>query len=261
MQDENILQPLQRDTGMNIYAGPSGCCPKACCLYNTKKNVENQGKADYSIGLRNRTKFEGLAVIVRIYEENPQLRLIRKAVDILKSGGIIVYPTDTIYGLGCDLHNKKALEKIYRIKKMDQKTPLSFVSFGLDNVSTYAHVSNSAYRLMNKCLPGPFTFILPATKEVNRYMIYKRKQIGIRVPASNVCRLLTEELLNPVISTSVPLWGDEVLNSGEIIHDYFDGQVDLVLDIGVLVSEPSTIIDCSDDAFHVIRQGKGKIQL
>lgn len=196
-----------------------------------------------------------------MYEKNPPLRAIRTAVEILRNGGIIVFPTDTLYALGCDLHNKRALEKIYRIKKMHEKSPLSFISPDLSNVSVYAFVSNRAYRLMNKHLPGPFTFILPAKKEVNRYMPYKRKHIGIRVPASNVCRMLTQELGNPVISTSVPLWGEKILNDGEIIHEYFGKQIDLVLNIGVLISEPSTIVDCTDEDFKIIRQGKGIIQL
>ena len=201
-------------------------------------------------------------MIIRIYEKNPQARAIKKAVEILLDGGLVVYPTDTIYGLGCDLHNRKAFEKLYRIKGMDQKTPLSFISPDLSNVSYYAMVSNKAYRLMNKYLPGPFTFILPAKKEVNKYMLHKRKQIGIRVPDSNVCRMLTEELGNPLISTSVPLWTDKVLNSGEAIHDYFGKQIDLILDIGVLVSEPSTVVDLTDDDnFTILRQGKGDIQL
>ena len=201
-------------------------------------------------------------MILRVYEKNPQMRAIKKAVEIIQSGGLIVYPTDTIYGLGCDLHNKKAFEKLYRIKNMDEKTPLSFISPDLSKVSSYAKVSNRAYRLMNKYLPGPFTFILPAKKEVNKYMLHKRKQVGFRVPDSNVCRLLTEESGNPLVSTSVPLWGETVLNSGEAIHDYFGSEIDLVLDIDVLVSEPSTVVDLtSDDDFKIIRQGKGLIQI
>ena len=200
-------------------------------------------------------------MLYKVFETAPPQRAIRKAVDILKNGGLIVYPTDTIYGLGCDLHNKKALEKIFRIKNMDRKSPLSFISPDLSRVSMYAKVSNIAYRLMNRHLPGPFTFILPAMKEVNRHMLYKRKEIGIRVPDSNVCRMLTEELGNPIISTSVPLWGEKVLNAGEVIHDYFGKQIDLVLDIGVLLSEPSTVVDCSTDEFHIMRQGKGEIYL
>ncbi len=200
-------------------------------------------------------------MILKIHEANPHLRAIRSAADALRSGGLIVYPTDTLYGLGCDLHNKRALEKLYRIKDMDEKSPLSFISPDLSNVSQYAQVGNRAYRIMNKCLPGPFTFILPAMKEVNRFMLYKRKQIGIRVPASNVCRMLTEELGNPIISTSVPLWGEKVLNTGEAIDEQFGSRIELVLDIGVLVSEPSTIVDLSGDEYMITRQGKGEITL
>jgi len=204
---------------------------------------------------------KGVSLIIRVYEKNPQARAINIAVDILRSGGLVVYPTDTIYGLGCDLHNKKALEKIFRIKEMDKKSPLSFISPDLSKVSEYAKVSNRAYRVMNKCLPGPYTFILPAMKEVNRYMLYKRKQIGIRVPDSNVCRMLAEQLGNPIISTSVPLWREKVLNSGEIIRDYFGKEIELVLDIGILISKPSTIVDLSGEIFTIVRHGKGRIQL
>ena len=200
-------------------------------------------------------------MIIRVYEDNPQVRAINKAVEILQSGGLVVYPTDTIYGLGCDLHNKKALEKIFRIKEMNEKSPLSLISPDLSEVSRYAKVSNQAYRVMNKCLPGPFTFILPAMKEVNRYMLYKRKQIGIRVPGRNACQMLARELGNPLISTSVPLWREKVLNSGEIIHDYFGKEINLVLDIGTMISEPSTVVDLTEDEFEIIRQGKGQVQL
>jgi tRNA threonylcarbamoyl adenosine modification protein (Sua5/YciO/YrdC/YwlC family) len=200
-------------------------------------------------------------MLIKVYQKNPQQRAIKQAVDIITRGGLIVYPTDTIYGLGCDLHNKKALEKLYRIKKMDEKTPLSFISPDLSEVSRYAGVSDRAYRLMNRHLPGPFTFILPATKEVNKHMLYKRKQIGIRVPDDNICRVLTRALGNPVINTSVPLWGEKILNSGEAIHEHFEKQIDLVLDIGVLVSEPSTIVDLTAEPFEITRQGKGQIKI
>jgi len=200
-------------------------------------------------------------MLIKVYQKNPQLRAIKQAIEILTKGGLIVYPTDTIYGLGCDLHNKKAIEKLYRIKQMDEKTPLSFISPDLSEVARYAEVSDRAYRVMNRCLPGPFTFILPATKEVNKHMLYKRKQIGIRVPDDNICRLLTKTLGNPIINTSVPLWGEKLLNSGEAIHEQFAKQIDLVLDIGVLVSEPSTIVDLTAEPFEITRQGKGQITI
>jgi tRNA threonylcarbamoyl adenosine modification protein (Sua5/YciO/YrdC/YwlC family) len=202
-----------------------------------------------------------MALLINIYEKNPQLRAIKKAVEVVTSGGLIVYPTDTIYGLGCALNNKRGIEKLYRIKEMDDKTPLSLISPNLSEASKYSKISNITYRLMNKFLPGPFTFILPAKKEINKFMLYKRKEIGIRVPDSNVCRVLTEELGSPVISTSVPLWGDKILNSGEAIHDYFGNSIDLVLDIGILISEQSTIVDLTQDEFKIVRQGKGEIQL
>lgn len=214
-----------------------------------------------SRALTGRVKDWTAIMLARVFESHTPKRIIEKAVDVLRAGGLVVYPTDTIYGLGCDLHNKKALAKLYSMKGLDEKSPLSFISHDLSHVSEYAQVSNRAYRLINRCLPGPYTFILPATREVNRYMLYKRKNIGFRVPASNVCRMLSEELGNPIISTSVPLWREKFLNSGEVIDDYFGRKVDMVLDIGVLVSEPSTIVDLSGDEYAIIRQGKGEIQL
>ena len=200
-------------------------------------------------------------MLIRVYEQNPPVRAIQQAVKLLRDGCLIVYPTDTIYGLGCDLHNRKAVQQLYRIKQMDEKSPLSCIAADLAEAARYAHISNRAYRLMNKCLPGPFTFLLPATKEINRYMLYKRKQIGLRIPDSNVCRSLVQELGNPILTTSVPLWQETVLNTGEAIHDYFARQIDLVLDIGTLISQPSTIIDCTEDPFQLVRQGKGVTQL
>jgi len=150
---------------------------------------------------------------------------------------------------------------MFSIKGLDEKSPLSFISSDLSGVATYARVSNRAYRIMNKQLPGPFTFILQAMKEVNRYMLHKRKHIGIRVPQSNICRMITQELGNPIITTSVPLWREKVLNSGEVIDDFFGKQIDLVLDIGIMVSEPSTIVDCTTDDFQIVRQGKGHLEL
>lgn len=200
-------------------------------------------------------------MLIKVYENNPQMRAIRQAVEILQKGGLIVYPTDTLYGLGCDLMNKKALKKLYRIKEMDEKTPLSLIAPDLSEVSHYADVTDKAYRIINRCLPGPFTFILPATKEVNKHMLFKRKELGFRVPDNNVCRLLTEALGNPIINTSVPLWGEKILNSGEAIHEHFGKQIDIVLDTGILISEHSTIVDLSKEPFEIIRQGKGQITL
>jgi tRNA threonylcarbamoyl adenosine modification protein (Sua5/YciO/YrdC/YwlC family) len=199
--------------------------------------------------------------LYRIYEDNPSPRIISKAVKILKNDGLIVYPTDTIYGLGCSLFSKKALKRLYKIKDMSVKDPLSFVAPDLSNVSQYAVVENDAYRILRKYLPGPFTFILPANREINKYMLSKRKEVGIRVPDNNVCRMLTGELGAPIVTTSVPLWQETILNNGEAIAEYFNREIDLVLDSGTMISEPSTIVDLVSDPFEIIRKGKGEIYL
>jgi len=199
--------------------------------------------------------------IYKIYELNPSPRIISKAVEVLQNDGLIVYPTDTIYGLGCSLQSKKGLKKLYNIKNMDSKTHLSFIAPDLSDVARYALVSNQAYKIMNKYLPGPFTFVLPATKAVNKFMLFKRKEVGIRVPDNNICRELTQCLGSPIITTSVPLWGEEILNDGEKIAVYFNSEIDLILDSGILISEPSTVIDLSVEPFEIVRQGRGEIFL
>ena len=198
-------------------------------------------------------------ILLKVFDENPQLRAIQKAAEILNNDGLIIYPTDTIYGLGCSLYSKKGLEKLYKIKNMNAKTPLSFIASDLSNVSNFAQVDNQNYRLLNKYLPGPYTFILPANRKINKYMLYDRKEVGIRVPKNNICRVLTEELGCPVITTSVPLWGEEILNNGEKIANHFSREIDLVLDSGTIISEPSTIIDLTKHPFEIIRQGRGLI--
>jgi len=198
--------------------------------------------------------------IYKVYEKNPPKRAIQFAAEILHNDGLIVYPTDTIYGLGCSLYSKKALERIFLIKEMNAKTPLSFVASDLSDVASYAHVNNINYRILNKYLPGPFTFILPANKMVNKYMLYKRREVGIRVPDNNICRELTTVLGCPIITTSVPLWGEVVLNSGDKIAHHFERDIDLVLDSGIMISEPSTVIDLTVDPYEIIRQGKGTVE-
>ena len=169
--------------------------------------------------------------IYKVYEDNPNPRIISKAVNCLQNDGLIVYPTDTIYGLGCSLHNKKALQRLYKIKNMSIKDPLSFVAPDLSNVSNYAIVENSAYRILKKYLPGPFTFILPANRNINKFMLSKRKEVGIRVPDNNICRALTTELGAPIVTTSVPIWKEEILNNGEAIAESFSRDIDMVLDL------------------------------
>ncbi len=199
-------------------------------------------------------------MVFRINSSNPQKRLIDKAVDLLKDGGVIAYPTDTIYGFGCDMYNKKAIQRIYQIKKRDTQKPFSFICSDLKNISLYAQVTNQAYKIMKRCLPGPYTFILLGTKLVPKIMVTKRKTVGIRVPNNNICLSLVKTLGNPIISTSVGLSGGEVFSDPSLIEETFSSQIDLTIDGGLLASQPSTIISLIDDEVEVIREGLGEFR-
>jgi tRNA threonylcarbamoyl adenosine modification protein (Sua5/YciO/YrdC/YwlC family) len=198
-------------------------------------------------------------MIYRINPQNPQKRLIAKAVDILKTGGVIAYPTDTIYGFGCDILNKKAIQRIYQIKKRDRSKPFSFICSDLKNISEYAQVTDYAYKTMKRLLPGPYTFILPGTKLVPKIMLTKRKTVGIRVPNNNICLAIVEALGHPIISTSVG-WSDrEVLSDPQQIEETFGSQIELTIDGGILANQPSSIISLLDDLPEVIRAGQGEV--
>jgi tRNA threonylcarbamoyl adenosine modification protein (Sua5/YciO/YrdC/YwlC family) len=196
---------------------------------------------------------------ISIHPENPQGRILKTAVEVLKEGGLIVYPTDSVYGLGCDLFNKRAIEKIYQIKGNDKRKYLSFICPDLKGISEYAYVSNAAYKIMRHLLPGPYTFILKATRQVPKVLLEKRKTVGIRVPDNSVCRALLAAFGNPVISTTASLPGRDYIGDPDEIESTFAHKVDLFLDAGPGSLEPSTVIDLTQDEPVLIRQGKGKI--
>ncbi len=196
-----------------------------------------------------------------LHPVNPQIRYINKAVEVLKNGGVIIYPTDTVYGLGCDIFNKEALERIFSIKNDSQNKLLSFVCDDLKDISKYAKVSDYAYRVMKHLLPGPYTFILPAAKEVPKRLWSKRKTVGIRVPNNQIALTLVRELGNPIISTSVTKRLGEILSEPEEIKLIFENQVDLMLSMGNLGNKPSSVIDLSDEQPEVIREGIGDVSL
>lgn len=196
-----------------------------------------------------------------LHPENPQLRYIDKAVEVLKRGGIIIYPTDTVYGIGCDIFNKSALDKVRTIKNDPDIKLLSFICPNLKNISKYAKVSDYAYRKMKYLLPGPYTFILPAAKQVPKKLWTKRNTVGIRIPDHNVALKIVEELGNPIVSTSVTDRKGNVLIDPIEIRSIFNNQVDLMLASGNLIGEPSTVIDLSDDEPEVIREGAGDVSL
>ncbi len=200
-------------------------------------------------------------MLIQINPINPQPRLIAKAVQILKDGGIIAYPTDTIYGIGCDIMNKKAIEKVYRLMRRDQNKPFSFICSDLTNISQYAKVSNYAYKTMRRLLPGPYTFILEGSKMVPKIMLTKRKTAGIRVPDHKICIKLVEDLGNPIISTSASHSEGEVFDNPSLLHDHFGAAIDMVIDGGPVSGEPSSVISLINDMPEILRVGSGDVSL
>ena len=197
--------------------------------------------------------------MIVINRDFPQPRLIKKVVQILNDGSVIAYPTDTIYGIGCDIFNKKGIEKIYQIKKREKNKPLSFICADLSDISQYAIVSNYAYRIMKRCLPGPYTFILEASSKTPKKIMSKRKTVGIRIPDHKICLAIVVELGHPLITTSANISTEEELNNPDDIEDKLGHSLDLIIDGGPLISTPSTIIDLTGDSPMVIREGKGDI--
>ncbi|MCK5328344.1 MAG: threonylcarbamoyl-AMP synthase [Candidatus Latescibacteria bacterium] len=199
-------------------------------------------------------------MMFKINPKNPQPRLVRKTTEILQRGGVIIYPTDTTYGIGCDLFNKKAVERVYRIKAAESDKPLSFICADLKDLSRYAvGVSNYAYQTMRRLFPGPYTFVLRASKMVPKIMRSRQKTVGIRIPDNEICLSIVRELGHPIVSASVAQPRDEVLSDPEEIHARFGKQVDLVIDGGVLLSDLSSVVDLSDEVPVVIREGKGPV--
>ncbi len=196
-----------------------------------------------------------------LHPVTPQQRYINKAVEVLRNGGVIIYPTDTVYGFGCDIFNKDALERIYMIKNEANTKLFSFMCPDLKDISKYAKVSDYAYKTMKKLLPGPYTFVLPAAKEVPKKLWTKRKTVGIRVPNHPVALLLAKELGNPIISTSVTNRLGENYYDPLEIKAVFDAQVDLMLSVGALEGKPSSIVDLSGEEPEVIREGAGDVSI
>ncbi len=201
-------------------------------------------------------------MLIKIYNENPQPREIEKVVALLREGGIVIYPTDTLYGIGCDALNVRAVEKICDLKGINpQKSNLSIICNDLSVMSEYARVSTPTFKLMKRNLPGPFTFILPTTSSLPK--IYKNKKtVGIRVPDNNIIREIVAQLGNPVLSTSVKDEEEEMEYSTnpELIHDKWGDIADIVIDGGIGGIEGSTVVDCTSDEPVIIRQGKGELK-
>ncbi len=202
------------------------------------------------------------AELIKIHPDNLQISKIRKIVEILEKGGLIIYPTDTIYGLGCNIYDQKAIEKIQIIKNIKEKDlSLSFICYDLKHVSQFVKLENSMFKLMKQILPGPYTFIFKANNQIPKLMQAKKKTIGIRIPDNPIPREVVNQLGNPIITTSLKLEDDvlEYPTDPEIIYDEYKKLVDLVIDGGPGGNIPSTVLDFSKEQIEVIRQGKGNI--
>ena len=202
------------------------------------------------------------AEFLKIYPQNPDPRRTEHIVRALRNGAVIIYPTDTVYGMGCDIHNARAVERVARIKGVKPaKNNFSFICYDLSHIADYAKVSNQAFKLMKRVLPGPFTFILEASGNVPKLLYTTKKTVGIRVPDHNIPRQIVRELGNPIITTSIHD-DDEVIEYStdpELIYEKFQHQVDIVIDGGYGGNVASTIVDATDDNFSVIRQGLGEL--
>ena len=198
-------------------------------------------------------------MLLHIHPDNPQPRLLKQLAECLRDGGIIIYPTDTIYGIGCDILQPKAVEKICRIKGVDPaKAQLSFICKDLSHLSDYTKsIDTPLYRMLKNHLPGAFTFILPASKQVPKILQSKKSTIGLRVPDNNICRALGDALGNPILSASLPGEMVEDYTDPEVIFENFKDRVDFVIDGGIGSMVPSTIVDCTTDDWTVLRQGLG----
>ena len=198
-------------------------------------------------------------MIIPVHADNPQLRQINRIVETLRGGGVIAYPTDTIYGIGCDITNRKAIHQIYRIKARDPKKPVAFICPDLAAITRFAQVSNFAFRILKRRLPGPYTFILETTRQTPEILTTKQKTVGIRIPDNRIAMAIVAELGEPLVTTSVNLSGSNPLSDPFEIEDEFGSQLDLVVDGGILMGDPSTVISLVGDRIEVLRQGCGEI--
>jgi len=202
----------------------------------------------------------GRAQLVAIEERHPKPRKIQQAVELLDRGGVIAYPTDTVYGIGCDLRNRKAVDRIYRMRRLERNHRLSLICPDLSTIATYAHVTDFAHRWMRRLLPGPYTVILYASRAVPKLLRDKRKEIGIRMPDSHLCQELSRGLGRPVMTTTArePDEDDPIVDA-DVVRDVFGNELDLVLDGGLLTNELSTVLSLMDDEIEVMREGKGPV--
>jgi tRNA threonylcarbamoyl adenosine modification protein (Sua5/YciO/YrdC/YwlC family) len=203
-------------------------------------------------------------MLIRIYPENPNEKAIEQVVEVLRKGGLIIYPTDTVYGLGCDITNHKAIEAVAKIRNIKpDKANFSFICYDLSHISDYIKpIDNATFRVLKKALPGPFTFIFNASHAVPKLLSSNKKTVGIRVPDNNIAREIVKVLGNPILSTSIHDEDDiiEYSTDPELIHEKYENLVDIVIDGGYGENVPSTVVDCTSGEFEVIREGKGELE-
>ena len=199
-------------------------------------------------------------MLLHIHPVNPQPRLIKQVVECLKDGGVIIYPTDTIYGLGCDIYQQKAIERVCRIKQIDPaKAQLSFICRDLSHLSDYTKsIETPLYRTLKNYLPGPYTFILPSSKQVPKILQTKKSTIGLRIPDNEICRHILQELSNPILSASLPGERVEEYTDPEVMLENFGKHVDIIIDGGIGGITPSTVVDCTTSDWQIIRHGAGE---
>jgi tRNA threonylcarbamoyl adenosine modification protein (Sua5/YciO/YrdC/YwlC family) len=198
-------------------------------------------------------------MLLEINPQNPQPRLVAQVVEILEKGGVVAYPTDTTYGIGCSIFNKKGIERIYAIKQRDKKKPFSFICADLSDIAHYAKVSNYAFKVMKRFLPGPYTFILDATSVVPDLCMTKQKTVGIRIPANRICLGITKLLGHPIITTSANLSGEDPIGDPYQVENALGKLIDLTVDGGVLSADVSSVVSLIGDSPEVLRKGVGDV--
>jgi len=196
-------------------------------------------------------------MLLNINQENPQGRLISQVVESLRQGGVIAYPTDTTYGIGCDIFNPRGIKNIYQIKQRDARKPFSFICADLSDAANYARISNFAFKIMKRHLPGPYTFVLEATRIVPDSLTTRQKTVGIRIPADNIAMAIVRELGHPLVTTSANLSGETPLHDPIEIESSLGRKLNFVVDGGIRFGDPSTVISLIDDRIEILRQGCG----
>ena len=198
-------------------------------------------------------------MVLAINPDNPQPRLIKQVAATLENGGVVAYPTDTTYGIGCSIFSKKGLERIYQMKQRDRRKPFSFICSDLAEVSRFARLTNHAFKIMKRCLPGPYTFVLEASREVPDLLTTKQKTVGIRMPDNPICMAIVRELGAPIVTTSANLSGEEPIGNPDEIGRQFGKQLDMLIDGGMLTTDVSSVISLVGDQVEILREGAGDL--